>query len=329
RDDRLILEAHRQIGVVPASENSQPLEILLVLLHVARGKLAAQLAKLRGRHLAFSAQLLFHLRLDRQSVAIPSRHVRRVMASHAPGLYDHVLQNFVQAGSQVNRTCRIRRSVMQHKQRLAPARRENPLVHAGLVPFRKLLRLVLRQARLHRKIRLGQVQSFLEFDCFGHGCRCDAAFIPATLSSGLVRPRRGLPAFVRELTDRAAFARARLETSKNGVSPYVTMNTNGCQPLRSCNQTRLARIVSGGDTRRGTLASNSKVTNVPGSITNLVPPEALKPSRIAASDSSSSVRPNIVPRFGRPPHLIPDNFWSNLKQFLFERPVKIRGNYRS
>ena len=27
--------------------------------------------------------------------------------------------------------------------------------------------------------------------------------------------------------------------------------------------------------------------------------------------------------------LMPDNFWSNLKQFLFERPVKIRGNLKS
>jgi len=26
---------------------------------------------------------------------------------------------------------------------------------------------------------------------------------------------------------------------------------------------------------------------------------------------------------------MPDNFWSNLKQFLFERPVKVRANYRS
>jgi len=27
--------------------------------------------------------------------------------------------------------------------------------------------------------------------------------------------------------------------------------------------------------------------------------------------------------------LMPDNFWSNLKQFLFERPIKIRGDYKS
>ncbi len=32
---------------------------------------------------------------------------------------------------------------------------------------------------------------------------------------------------------------------------------------------------------------------------------------------------NAVPRFGAPAHLVPDNFWSNLKQFLTERPVKV------
>jgi periplasmic protein TonB len=31
-----------------------------------------------------------------------------------------------------------------------------------------------------------------------------------------------------------------------------------------------------------------------------------------------------VPRFGRPAILVPDNFWSNLKQFLTERPIKVR-----
>jgi len=31
-----------------------------------------------------------------------------------------------------------------------------------------------------------------------------------------------------------------------------------------------------------------------------------------------------VPRFGRPKILVPDDFWSNLKQFLTERPIKVR-----
>jgi periplasmic protein TonB len=71
------------------------------------------------------------------------------------------------------------------------------------------------------------------------------------------------------------------------------------------------------------------VKNVPGSFLNLVPPEALKPNQIAGRAPSTPVPANAVPKFGRPAHLMPDNFWSNLKQFLFERPVKIRGNFRS
>jgi len=32
---------------------------------------------------------------------------------------------------------------------------------------------------------------------------------------------------------------------------------------------------------------------------------------------------SALPDFGTPAHLMPDDFWSNLKQFLLERPVKI------
>ena len=46
-------------------------------------------------------------------------------------------------------------------------------------------------------------------------------------------------------------------------------------------------------------------------------------------DGNPAARSAGVPRFGRPPMLMPDHFWSNLKQFLFERPVKIRGDAKS
>jgi hypothetical protein len=35
-------------------------------------------------------------------------------------------------------------------------------------PLRKLLGLVLRQARLHRKVRVRQIQSAFQVDDFGH-----------------------------------------------------------------------------------------------------------------------------------------------------------------
>src|SRR6266571_43981 len=82
-DGGLIVRAHGQIGIVPPPENPEPLEISLVLLNVARGELPAELSKLRGRHLPFSTQLFFHLRFNREPMAIPPRNVRSVMPRHA------------------------------------------------------------------------------------------------------------------------------------------------------------------------------------------------------------------------------------------------------
>src|SRR5215470_18392250 len=53
------------------------------------------------------------------------------------------------------------------------------------------------------------------------------------------------------------------------------------------------------------------------------------PQRPNVEDRRASTPSAPVPRFGRPEILMPDNFWSNLKQFLFERPVKVRGDVKS
>src|SRR5205085_2752095 len=69
----------------------------------------------------------------------------------------------------------------------------------------------------------------------------------------------------------------------------------------------------------------TKGITVPGKINNLVPPSAMKPKvSPAGAQSSSQAKAPYVPRFGRPAILVPDDFWSNLKQFLTERPIKVR-----
>jgi len=60
---------------------------------------------------------------------------------------------------------------------------------------------------------------------------------------------------------------------------------------------------------------------VPGFI-NLLPKELSSPKRTGPSEVIP-VPSSAVPEFDRPAHLMPDDFWSNLKQFLMERPVKI------
>jgi protein TonB len=64
---------------------------------------------------------------------------------------------------------------------------------------------------------------------------------------------------------------------------------------------------------------------VPGNFINLLPPELTKAKVSGAGpEPAVSVPTSAVPKFVKPDILIPDNFWSNLKQFLVERPIKVR-----
>ena len=64
---------------------------------------------------------------------------------------------------------------------------------------------------------------------------------------------------------------------------------------------------------------------MPGNFINLLPPELTKAKVSGAGpEPAVSVPSSAVPKFVKPDILIPDNFWSNLKQFLIERPIKVR-----
>jgi protein TonB len=64
---------------------------------------------------------------------------------------------------------------------------------------------------------------------------------------------------------------------------------------------------------------------VPGNFINLLPPELTK-AKVSGKgpEPAVSVPSSAVPKFVKPDILIPDNFWSNVKQFLIERPIKVR-----
>jgi hypothetical protein len=62
---------------------------------------------------------------------------------------------------------------------------------------------------------------------------------------------------------------------------------------------------------------------VPHKFINLLPPEITKP-KVSGSLPAIPVPSSAVPKFANPDILIADNFWSNLKQFFIERPIKVR-----
>src|SRR5580692_6917001 len=97
-----------------------------------------------------------------------------------------------------------------------------------------------------------------------------------------------------------------------------------CQRLGYCNLSQLYRIISIQDTLTALQLRLTRGKMVPDLIVNLVPPEATKGGVSASAHEAVPVPAAAVPRFGPPSILIPTNFWSNLKQFLTERPVKVR-----
>ena len=64
---------------------------------------------------------------------------------------------------------------------------------------------------------------------------------------------------------------------------------------------------------------------MPGNFISLLPRE-LKRARVSGAGPAPavSVPASAVPKFAKPDILIPDNFWSNLRQFFVERPIKVR-----
>src|SRR5260370_30396600 len=103
----------------------------------------------------------------RQAVAVPAGHVGGVVPRHALGLDDQVLEDFVQAGSQMNFAGGVRRAAMQYEERLAFAGLQGSFVEVSRVPGFELFWLVLPPAGLYGEIRFLPSSCFLSFQLFG------------------------------------------------------------------------------------------------------------------------------------------------------------------
>jgi len=68
---------------------------------------------------------------------------------------------------------------------------------------------------------------------------------------------------------------------------------------------------------------------VPDPIINLLPPDLAKRGTSAEGPKGASIRASAIPNFATPQRVLTDGFWSNLKQFLTEKPIKISGGVRS
>ena len=123
-------------------------------------KFAAFPAELVDRHavlgLVFRAVLLLDNPFDRQAVAVPARHIGRVLAEHLLRPVDDVLQDLVESGAEVNVAIGIGRAVVKDELLATPRGFAQPAIKIHLLPAREDHRLALRQIPAHREIGLGQ-----------------------------------------------------------------------------------------------------------------------------------------------------------------------------
>ena len=137
----------------------------------------------------FLAVLLLDLPFNRQPVAIPAGHIRRVFTEQALRAADHVFQNMVQRMADVHVAIGIRRAIMQDELLPPRPRFAHFMIQVLLVPARQNARLLLRQAGLHGEIGLRQEDSVFEVFWFSHvgralGEACQRIKPYALLSSG-------------------------------------------------------------------------------------------------------------------------------------------------
>jgi hypothetical protein len=170
RDLRFVCVAHRRIGPVPPAADSEPPELLALDVDELLGILAAGPSDRDRVHVALlRAELLVHFLLDRQSMAVPPRDVRRVVAGERPAPHDDVLQDLVQRRPEVNRAVGVWRPVVQQEPGPTGGGRAQPLLEAHLLPCLEPKRFPSRQVRLHREVRAREVQRRLVVARFGHG----------------------------------------------------------------------------------------------------------------------------------------------------------------
>ncbi len=110
----LICFLHGEVGIVPPSENAQPLELLPLNVHEPGRVFPAPLPYLHpGEGRPFAARFRHNLVFYRHSVTIPAGNERRVVPHHGMALHDEILQYLVESGSQMDVAVGVWRAIME------------------------------------------------------------------------------------------------------------------------------------------------------------------------------------------------------------------------
>ncbi len=150
---------HGQVGVFPVAQHTQTDEVGLLRFDLGLGVFAALGAEFgSGNLLARLADHAFYFQFDRQTVAIPTRHIGGIKTGEALGLDDDVFEDLVDRVTDVNIAVRIGGAIMQNERRLARFGAANSAVEILIVPTFQHVGFALGQIATHRKLGFRKIQ---------------------------------------------------------------------------------------------------------------------------------------------------------------------------
>ena len=152
-------EVHGQVRVGPVTQHAQTDKVFALTVNLGRSVFAALGAELSGgEFLTRLTVFLLYFQLDRQTVAVPARHIRRVITGKPFGLHDNVFQNLVNRVTNMNAAIRIRRAIMQNEGFFAFFSRTDDAVQIIISPTRQHSRFALGEIATHREPCFRQIQ---------------------------------------------------------------------------------------------------------------------------------------------------------------------------
>ena len=153
---------HGEVGFVPLTHDAKADKISFLAGDLLRGVITASLAE--GFVVDFHTGLtnfLLNLVLNRQTVAIPARHVGRIEAHETAGFNDHILQNLVDRVTNVNVAVGVGRAIVEDELFTPFTLLAQVGVYIKILPALEHFRLAYGQAGFHLKVSFRQVQGML------------------------------------------------------------------------------------------------------------------------------------------------------------------------
>ena len=153
---------HGQVRVVPLTHYPHADKVCFLRLDLFLRVFPAVSTKLRGGHFVTRFTHFFlNIELDRQAVAVPTGHVRRIKSRQCFRFCNDVFENFVNRMTHMQFAIGIGGAIVEDECRFALPHLTHLTIEVHGLPRLQALRLALRKIGLHRKICLGQIQRTL------------------------------------------------------------------------------------------------------------------------------------------------------------------------